>query len=79
MLPATDHASNCRAEDGCQPEQPEQPELRNISSAGKQRWACASRRIDRGVGDGDQEEVNERSGKPMGIRQIDAAPPMWSR
>jgi len=43
MLPAANHAGNRRAEDG---RQPEQPELRDISSPGKQRWAGAARRID---------------------------------
>jgi hypothetical protein len=63
MLPAADHAGNRRAEDG---RQPEQPELRHIRSAGKQRRAGASRRIDRGVGDRDQEEMYERQAKPDG-------------
>jgi len=63
MLPAADYAGNRRAEDG---RQPEQPELRDIRSAGKQRRAGASRRIDRGVGDGDQEEMNERQAKSDG-------------
>ena len=43
MLPAGDSAGNRRAEDG---RQPEQPELRDIRSAGKQRRAGAARRID---------------------------------
>jgi hypothetical protein len=43
MLPAGDRAGNRRAEDG---RQPEQPELRDIGSAGKQRRAGAARRID---------------------------------
>ena len=63
MLPAADHAGNRRAEDG---RQPEQPELRNIRSAGKQRRAGASRRIDGGVSDRDQEQMNERQAKPDG-------------
>ena len=63
MLPAADHAGNRRAEDG---RQPEQPELRDIGSAGKQRRAGASRRIDRGIGDRDQEEMNKRQAKPDG-------------
>jgi hypothetical protein len=63
MLPAADHAGNRRTEDG---RQPEQPELRDVCSAGKQRRAGASRRIDRGVGDRDQEEMNKRQAKPDG-------------
>src|SRR5258706_15129371 len=63
MLPAADHAGNRRAEDG---RQPEQPELCDIRSAGKQRRAGASRRIDRSVGDRDQEEMNERQAKSDG-------------
>ena len=43
MLPAGDRAGNRRAEDG---RQPEQPELRDIRSAGKQRRAGTARRID---------------------------------
>jgi hypothetical protein len=43
MLPAGDRARNRRAEDG---RQPEQPELRDIHSAGKQRRARTARRID---------------------------------
>jgi len=43
MLPAANHAGNRRAEDG---RQPEQPELRDIRSAGKERRASTARRID---------------------------------
>ena len=43
MLPAANHAGNRRAEDG---RQPEQPELRDICSAGKERRASTARRID---------------------------------
>ena len=57
MLPAADQAGNRRAEDG---RKPEQPELRDVGSASKQRRTGASRRVDRSVGDRDQEEVNER-------------------
>src|SRR5215831_12547751 len=56
MLPATDHAGNQRAKDR---RQPEQPKLRDIGSAGKQRRARATRRIDGSIGDRDQEEMNE--------------------
>jgi len=63
MLPAADHAGSRRAEDG---RQPEQPELRDIRSSRKQRRAGASRRIDRGVSDRDQEEMNEGQAKPDG-------------
>lgn len=38
----------------------EQPKLREIRSAGKQRRAGASRRIDGSIRDRDQEDVNER-------------------
>jgi hypothetical protein len=57
MLPAADQAGNRRAKDG---RKPEQPELRDIGSASKQRRTGASRRVDRSVGNRDQEEVNER-------------------
>ena len=57
MLPAADQAGNRRAEDG---RKPEQPELRDVGSASKQRRTGASRRVDRSVGDRDQEQVNER-------------------
>jgi hypothetical protein len=48
MLPAADHARDHRSEYG---RKPEQPELRDIGSAGEQRGAGASGGIDRGVGD----------------------------
>jgi len=57
MLPAADQAGNRRAEDG---RKPEQPELRDVGSASKQRRTGASRRVDRSVGDRDQEQVNKR-------------------
>jgi hypothetical protein len=63
MLPAADQPGNDRADNG---RDPEQPQLRNIRGAGKQSRTRASRRIDRGVGDGDQHEMNERQAKPDG-------------
>ena len=63
MLPAGDRAGNRCAEDG---RQPEQPELRDIRSAGKKRRAGAARRIDGGIGDRNQEEMNKRQAKPDG-------------
>ena len=63
MLPAADHAGSRRADDG---RQPEQPELRDVRSTGKQRRAGAPRRIDRGVSHRDQEEMDKRQAKPNG-------------
>jgi hypothetical protein len=61
MLPAADHAGEHGSEDG---REPEQPELGEIGTAGKQGRAGASRRIDRSVGDRDQEEVDQREAEP---------------
>ncbi len=63
MLPAADQACNRSAEDG---RKPEQPELRDVRSASKQRRTGASRRVNRSIGDRNQEEVNERQAKPDG-------------
>jgi hypothetical protein len=71
VLPTAYHAGKCGTEDG---RQPEQPELRDIGSAGEQRRTGASRRIDRGVGDRDQEQVNEGQAESRQTR-----PPRLSR
>jgi hypothetical protein len=63
MLPAGDHTSDRRAEDG---REPEQPELPDIGSACKQRGAGASCRIDRGVRDRNQEKMDQRQAKSDG-------------
>ena len=63
MLPSADKSSKRGTEDG---RQPEQPKLCDIDAAGEQCRAGAPRRIDRSVGDRDQEQMNERQTEPDG-------------
>ena len=63
MLPPADESCKSRAEAR---RKPEKPELGDIGAAGKQRRTRASRRIDRGVRDRDEEEVNKRQAEPDG-------------
>src|SRR5262245_22748118 len=57
MLPTGQPAGKGRTQDR---RKPEQPELRNISTARKQRRSGAPRRVYRGVRDRNEEKVNER-------------------
>jgi hypothetical protein len=63
MLPTAHHAGDDCTQDG---RDPKQPELRDVSAAGKQRRSGASRRVDGGVRDRDEEQMNESEAEPDG-------------
>ena len=54
--PAREEPGDHRADDR---RQPEQPELADIFAAGEQRRAGAARRVDRGVGDRDRDQMDQ--------------------
>src|ERR1051325_275859 len=64
--PAIDDPGNRRADDGCQPAQPELPQR---PAAGEESRRRRAGRVQRGIGDGDTDQVDQREAEADGDRR----------